>query len=330
MKIQAYHIEIKYLILFFMIITFVGCSKEKVDVIYEEYRIQEHIKLNGIYFVDEINGFLIGGEKGIAGALLRTADGGQSWNISLGFDKCLYDISFIDSNIGYLCGDSIMIMRTEDGGNSWIEMNYPWLPPDNYLLPLTHIEMVDDTVVYISGGAYFDRGLVFKTRNGGSWWQFDLFNNQMATSFFCSDLNGVFGGYGLITYTSDGGNSYQAVDIKNDYYTAFSFVNDQIGFACGYNGGIYKTSDGGLNWESLESSNGVAGKRVHWNDIFFRNNEEGIVVGNNGEILITEDGGSNWKKVNEFTKMDLHSVNIQNENSIWITASSGYLFKLQF
>jgi photosystem II stability/assembly factor-like uncharacterized protein len=314
----------------FIILLLSGCAKDKVDIKYEEFRMKDHINLKGICFIDEQNGFLVGGEKGIAGALYETNDGGLSWNITQGFDKCLFDVSFVDAHTGYICGDSILIVRTEDGGESWNRMEYPWLPPDNYLLPLTHIEMIDDTVAFISGGAYFDRGLIFKTRNGGNWWQFDLLNNQIACSNFSSDLKGIFGGYGLMTSTNDGGQSYEPIDIKNDFYTSFHFINNEIGFASGYNGGIYKTSDGGQNWESVETANNVLGKRVHWNDIYFRNNEKGIVVGNNGELLITEDGGSNWKHPNTFTDMNLYSVNVQNQNFLWITAASGYLFRLEF
>lgn len=319
-----------FFFLLFVLILFLSCRKEKIELKHEEFRLPDHINLYGLYFTDEFNGFLVGGEKGVAGALYKTMDGGQSWNLDFETDKYLRDVSFYDSQTGYICGDSILIIKTSDGGITWEKMEYPWLPPDNYILPLSHIEHVDDTVAFISGGAYFDRGLVFKTRNGGQWWQFSMFHNEIATSYFKSDTAGIFGGYGLMTTTQDGGLSYQPIDIKGDFYRSFYFLSDNSGFACGYNGGIYETNDGGLSWESIYNSNGIAGKRIHLNDIFFRDNEKGMAVGNNGEVLITNNGGDKWTLAEKFTDENLFSISSQDDNTLWITAGKGYLFTLDF
>ncbi len=77
--------------------------------------------LNTIYFIDPQNGF-VGGNDGL---LLRTTDGGISWDIiDIGIlYSSIQDIEFIDSSIGYLLssnmGGSSKVYTTDDGGESW-------------------------------------------------------------------------------------------------------------------------------------------------------------------------------------------------------------------
>lgn len=71
---------------------------------------------------------------------------------------------------------------------------------------------------------------------------------------------GFIGGYGNVSIwlqTTDGGATwkYYNVDGGNRGITAMTFLNDKLGFACGYgatqffSGNVYKTIDGGHTWE---------------------------------------------------------------------------------
>lgn len=73
--------------------------------------------LFGIDFVSPEIGFV----SGYAGTLLRTRDGGQSWQWShAGVDELLRRISFVDENHGWAVGHRGSIVKTSDGGDSWV------------------------------------------------------------------------------------------------------------------------------------------------------------------------------------------------------------------
>ena len=73
------------------------------------------------------------------------------------------------------------------------------------------------------------------------------------------------------------------------------FVNESVGFVVGYNGKIYKTTNGGAIWRELDS-----GTRSHLRSVYFINEKEGFVSsGRNShgsELLKTNDGGETWTK----------------------------------
>jgi photosystem II stability/assembly factor-like uncharacterized protein len=306
-----------------------SCKKDTTQISVETISFPLKIDLFSTHFFDGQNGFVCGGIKSESGYIFRTSDGGSSWEEVYSSDKFLKDISFLNTEIGYACGDSILILKTEDGGNSWAEMEYPWIPAPNYILPLNHIQIVNDSMVYVTGGGEFSKGLIFRTRNWGWWWYFNLFDNELSESHFKSFDEGIFCGYGVMDKTSDGGQNYQPIDIKGDFYTAMHFIDDDLGFACGYNGGIYKTTDCGDSWKKIYRTNFV-GKRLHFNDITFSDVNNGIIVGNNGIALITNNGGNNWQEVSSFTSENLLSVFANPDGSIWITAEKGMLFKFRF
>ncbi len=74
---------------------------------------------NDVFFIDSLNGYVIGSEKD-KGVILKTIDGGNSWSVSRTNQK-LNAIQLIDSTTGYVVGDSGFIAQTLDGGISWTE-----------------------------------------------------------------------------------------------------------------------------------------------------------------------------------------------------------------
>jgi photosystem II stability/assembly factor-like uncharacterized protein len=107
-----------------------------------------------------------------------------------------------------------------------------------------------------------------------------------------------------------------------------SFLNDEVGFASGYDGGIYTTSNSGNNWEILASSNKLWKQRIHLNDIYFINSQKGVVVGNNGIVIITYDGGNHWQKTKIDGDLHFYSVHYHYDGIIWVTSSGGKILKI--
>ena len=64
--------------------------------------------LNSVYFIDELNGWAVGGN-----VLIRTIDGGNTWNqiktdTTLGYNS----VYFVDVDTGFVFGEDGIILRT--------------------------------------------------------------------------------------------------------------------------------------------------------------------------------------------------------------------------
>ena len=75
-----------------------------------------HSWLYGVSFTDANNGTAVG----VGGTILRTTDGGATWNLqSSGTSVVLSGVAFTDANTGAVVGDGGLILRTTDGGATW-------------------------------------------------------------------------------------------------------------------------------------------------------------------------------------------------------------------
>jgi photosystem II stability/assembly factor-like uncharacterized protein len=73
--------------------------------------------LNSIYFINSDTGFAVGN-----GILLKTFDGGLTWS-SETYPFNLSSIHFPNANYGYVVGDGGKLLKTTDGGNTWNYMH---------------------------------------------------------------------------------------------------------------------------------------------------------------------------------------------------------------
>ena len=70
-----------------------------------------------VFFIDDNAGWAVGR----IGTILKTTDGGISWNFqSSGSTDALREICFIDENTGWVIGGQT-ILKTTDGGEHWFK-----------------------------------------------------------------------------------------------------------------------------------------------------------------------------------------------------------------
>lgn len=210
------------------------------------------------------------------------------------------DVSFTDSNTGYVCGDSGIIFKTMNAGVNWNKLI------SGTAHNLRGISFIDANTGIIAG----DSGVVLKTTNGGIKWSIlntgstDLLHAQMINTQkgICAGANGK------IIVTSDGGATWinQIIGINVDLNMVY-FVNQNIGFICGDSGKIFKTFNGGNSWNSLNSK-----VKVNLKSIYFADINTGYSVGNAGVILKTTNGGISWQSQISRTKNNLNSVYFNN------------------
>lgn len=318
-----------FFLLFFFLILGSSCSKDSISLNYTELITGVDTKLRGVYFFNTTTGFVCGGEKNESGVILKTIDGGASWQQVYSSSLAVRDITFVNDSLGFACGDSLLIVKTTDGGNTWNKLDLPYVPV--IICPLTSIQFRDAQHGYICGGENTDKGITLRTADGGAWWDYQAFyNTEITENYFTNDTTGYITANGAVFKATADALVNNYLNIDGDFFTSVCFISDASGFVCGYDGGIYKTTDAGVSWKQVRKDNSAFSARTHFNEIRFINEHNGLAVGNNGEVFYTNDIGETWQQSDNFPDEHLYSVFVLNTSTCFISGEGGTLYKVSF
>lgn len=214
-----------------------------------------------IGFIDLNTGFAVGGQDFCGGTectppggfILKTTDGGQSWNrIFTPTEKVeISSMCFVNSNLGFCVGDNI-IFKTTDGGKTWNEYQI-----NNLGGKMMQIYFMDSQKGYIA--CLSDKIVV--TNDGGSTWQVISPNRNIGYYSVSGNDGFVYvSGQGKIIKSTNRGKSWNELQGSPADIFRIHFINENVGFAFGrgnYSGGdfgysygsIYCTVDGGNTWK---------------------------------------------------------------------------------
>jgi len=117
-----------------------------------------------IFFIDRLNGWAVGANNRFkdAGLILKTCDGGLSWQTIRYLSPICSGIYFYDLSTGYIVGDQAhggVIGFTNDGGETW---NYNYLSNQSFY----SIFFTNDSTGWVVG----KNGIIMQTINGGKIW----------------------------------------------------------------------------------------------------------------------------------------------------------------
>jgi photosystem II stability/assembly factor-like uncharacterized protein len=158
-------------------------------------------------------------------------------------------------------------------------------------------------------------GKIFRTTTGGSGWSFNTINatvnyksvSQSGNYYFMSGDNGKVyktpvSSLTLTEYSTGISTSLNSIN----------FIDTLNGFACGTNGVIIKTTNGGINWTTINS--GVLNIRL--NAVSFISTSNGIVAGDSGVVYLTTNGGTNWMLQTSLTSRNLLDAKYYNDGIV--------------
>ena len=208
-------------------------------------------------------------------ALLQSAPSPEwYWQNPLPQGSPLRAVSFTDPNTGTAVGHNGSILRTTNGGATWVSQASG---TGNSLYDVSFTDANTGTAV-----GY--QGTILRTTNGGAAWVSQTSgtsNHLLGVSFTDANTGTITGSYGTILRTTDGGATWasQTSGTGWDLY-AVSFTDANTGTAVGWHGTILRTTDGGAAWVSETSGTG------EWlSGVSFTDSNRGVAVGWCGTIL---------------------------------------------
>lgn len=251
-----------------------------------------------IHFPTKNVGYISGGSWfGLTNILIKTMDGGQTWDSlssGTGAGNFIDKIHFIDKDTGFMIMDNRSILKTLDGGITRSVLSSLTLSTysdftftDNNVGFFTTREAISSTEYIYSILKTTDFAQTFTPVYIDTMTGVSGFNNRIISNIqFIDNINGfAVGGNGMFLKTTDGGNTWSRSLLSPfNQLTSVHFVNPSLGYINNA-GGIYKTIDGGNSW-NVQQVNPVS----TINRINFLNDTIGYALSNNA-VYKTNNGG---------------------------------------
>jgi photosystem II stability/assembly factor-like uncharacterized protein len=247
--------------------------------------------------VDQRNGFAVGDIGLMNGAMLRTSDGGRTWQPVSRTDEILAAVDFVSITRGWVAGYAGRIQRTDDGGLSWKVQR------------IEHKNEIINSIFFLDherGWAAGSGGLLLATKNGGEYWEVittGRAEDLWSVKFITPSRGLIAGEEGLILMTESGGRDWtpQASHTTVALY-GLAVANDYA-IAVGENGSILRTDDF-TTWTAVES-----GTTESLNGVSL-SGEGCWAVGSKGVTVGSGDKGKTWKRASAAVSGDLISVSV--------------------
>ncbi len=282
-----------YKLICFALLLLISCKKQVLDA--DSQTLNPDITIHDMLFVDDTLAFAIGGIQYVTYALYRSEDAGTSWTelrpSSMKECKILYDIRF-QHGILYMSGADGKIVHSTDTGKTWHSFqNQSWA--DIYSLSYLNPEKGIATSTYANGG----KMLVVNSYGDNT--EIQNFSTTLNSLHVWDNQRMVAGGSGIIMYTEDGAEYWEASDADGDIFVDLNENNGEL-FAIGYFGKILKSKDKGKTWKKVNEirSNGSEAKL---RKCLTLQDGRQIIVGDESMVYITSD---NWNKYETFQISD--------------------------
>lgn len=269
------------------------------------------------------NIIVVGGKQFEKAEMMLSHDGGSNWEHKTFSEvgKTMYDVCAAPNGTIYAMGYESKMLISKDSGYNW-QFHQPglWTTCKAVCYPQNETGFTVSDIAQRNSEIYsLDSNKQLQPKAAYS---FGLNDIEI------TDQTGYAAGYGVVLKTTDGGNNWQYLDIKNDNFTAIDYKNKDNVWVCGSGGSIFHTTDGGNSWEKVRNGNALTKKSYQLRDIYFVNDTEGWCVGDNGIIIRTTDGGNKWNEYESQTTEDLRCIYLLADGKLLVCGDNGTLLRL--
>ena len=256
--------------------------------------------------------------------------------------KYLRTVFFVNSQTGWVAGDTGKILKTINGGTNWTAQDYTTTQA------LYAIKFLNSLTGWAVGGvrdmANWEYSLLLKTTNGGNSWQqqyptgYNIFYDLHIfdeNNIICVDGGIDYSGFvsnGNIYKSTNGGNNWMpcigSPYLGNSFYSV-SFVNANTGWAGSVFWTdtspevekIFKTTNMGLNWTCIKTDTIYLGFNFQYKqNVRFIDTSNGFLLQN--YLMKTTNGGINWLKTDSLTTLNAANYYFINKDTGWIISTT--------
>jgi photosystem II stability/assembly factor-like uncharacterized protein len=305
-----------------------------------EATVASHKKLSKSLLLDTAlagNRLLAVGERG---HIIYSDNGGDSWQQSqVPTTQMLTAVFFISDRQGWAVGHDGLILETHDGGESWL-VQRDGLAAQEKLNRADRNRAQARVAELEAALASANEDTAADLRLNLEEAAMDLedaehllleadFAPPLMDIWFQNDsLGWAVGAFGTLLQTSDGGKNWQSVGqrIENPegfhYYGITGNSNGQL-FIAGETGGMYRSPDGGLRWQQLDSPYDGS-----WFGVL-QQPSTGVlwVFGLRGNIFRSSDFGSTWTPAGNDNTMTIAGATIAKDGTVVMVGSVGTVLR---
>ncbi|MBG4014721.1 glycosyl hydrolase [Pseudomonas aeruginosa] len=213
--------------------------------------------LTGVSFVDARHGWAVGHW----GAILSTADGGESWQVqrlSSEEDRPLFAVHFFDARQGVAVGLWALVLTTEDGGKTWTEQPLQ-APPGAKRADLNLMGLFADNHGTLYATA--EHGQVLRSDDQGKNWRYldTGYEGTLWSGAVLADGRLLLGGQrGTLLQGSADGKAFRRVPTQGKgSVTSIAVAGARI-LAVGLDGLKVRSRDGGNSFQEAPSADGLS------------------------------------------------------------------------
>ena len=275
----------------------------------------EHLSYQTIDFIQPINSSLIYAADN--GRFYKSTDGGKVWNVrgftSLGANIWTESMQFLNSQVGFIGGQTGELYKTVDGGNSW-QLKYELSGE------ITNIHFINNAIGFIIGGKS-----VHKTQNGGETWTEVGSFAKSVFDIHCLDQNTMYvsTNSGIVYVSLDGGITWESRPCPTlQQFNAVYFTSKTEGWLGSTSGKVYKTEDGGQSWTNIIVPSSTSNFIL---DIKSINNA--LFIFGTKNILRSFDKGDTWQDLTKPSTSSIGNYYLDENYFFLLTRDDTYRFQ---
>ncbi len=276
-----------------------------------------------ITFINENVGYVLATQE-----IIKTIDGGKTWNktFQFPFGYCTKSLSASNENTILTCGLSGQLMKSTDGGNSFLPVSKITITDLSEIRALKN----NSKFLWANGNSATGSTLINSYDAGENW----VANENIITKQFCSIAYSsqstaiAISRTGKIYTTKD--NFQNVVEVSNPagvWLKKIITTNNGTAFCIGNSGVILRSNDFGNSWNVVRKGN--AQEDLY--DIIFIDETVGYCAGHSG-VFKTTDAGNTWQKILDLKSQYVFSIDFYDRNvgavstysdSLYISTDSG-------
>lgn len=263
---------------------------------------------------------MVGYAVGMYGTIAKSENGGLTWRkVRFPFKKSLYAVHFLDKDNGIVVGDNQFIGFTKDGGETWDKAKCKNCDSPNESFSAIGMDEGGNIIIGGQSGlcAFGDwNSMIFEQTRVSS-------ANIISVILPRPDLCYLFSNQKIHVSKDLGRTFTQITSNLNSTILDVVMLSDQIGFAAGTKGVMYKTEDGGNVWKSIS----LASTNIDFYGLMI-DGKEIFLVGNFNGVIHTQDSPTPWTIMTAFREVDLnvsfHSLTVT-KNALVAVGEDGHI-----